>query len=969
MMTSSWDIFFIYLKILISLHNPAESFSGTFLGRHTVMRTNTNFIVLQSLVISLTLTGCLSSGGGGDSAGTDGGGGNTPSAKANISGTVTGNASSGSYGSLAWMPQALRKLAAKISTQSAADGCAAGSFTGSFVGEGSTSAVSGTFSSGTFEIPDVVQGKELVLTFNCDDTTTQRCLVKSGDTGVKCDPIADSVIDAIEDSLAKNMTDASLAGKSLAKISSAIVQSVSTEDTSSESLREALLACKSLSGQAKATCIREAFASSNTAGTLKMAETLANGWTVDAIFTLLVDVYGARIGIDNFIYSSMATNLDSWIGTDFVAQTRTYLNSVITAQLSGTSNYVTKVECRLWYSKFQSGGQISYSPTMVTKDGLSQPLCKNDVALALNGLSPTQITNLYTGMANPMHQGIDLNGNAMPVDCNNAWKIPGAFCAWPPELVITSKFVEPNRNDPTGEHEEFYEAPRVELIGAFPELEQAIMTAMQTGPSGCLSMVPNGGPALNPTTECETWFGPIMAQQKKNFGGLMGLYLFLKGTNTGSLLSLDDIHRLFSKSNFMNMRLALRGHNACGSRVTDPDSGNSNHIPALAKFNPTTGLFNAQNGLSCNMDSSQAMTLESAQTAINDAQVPYSVSFSMFENIPSAVEINKFVFGAGTHSPWNPTGSRQFWAAGFKYSGSTFPILCRMLKKDNINNLIPKEGELDDKTVISCLTGTELAALTPPAEPPNTDGIMVLPKGYPYVLMNYGYQGDGKGSIFALADAKSGREIRIGEQPVLIQQLHSGNVNQCDGVTQTNGKVFKANLNMGFGDGTRSQASKVYCLDMSAFQETGSYFIYHGGMLSIKQVNDDGTSWTWMAPQVGVRNPTSPSQTLLPVCYFLSASDPGFDTNATTRLTTSTSLNSTTGELSSIGTNDAIDFCEKADLHVGATKYYLVMMGGWMNNDRTSLKMGLIGSETGARMLQFRNWSDANVTSWEDLHI
>ncbi|MEO5969869.1 MAG: hypothetical protein ABIQ95_08070, partial [Bdellovibrionia bacterium] len=72
--------------------------------------------------------------------------------------------------------------------------CDSGSFTGTYVGGGGTQVASGSFSGGAFTIPSVPVGNEMIVTFSCGNGVTQRCLLKSGDTGVSCNPIADAVI-------------------------------------------------------------------------------------------------------------------------------------------------------------------------------------------------------------------------------------------------------------------------------------------------------------------------------------------------------------------------------------------------------------------------------------------------------------------------------------------------------------------------------------------------------------------------------------------------------------------------------------------------------------------------------------------------------------------------------------------------------------------------------------------------------
>gem|GEM_PF-4825360 len=706
-------------------------------------------------------------------------------------------------------------------------------------------------------------------------------------------------------------------------------------------------------------CYKNAIQASTFAGPLKLMTTMAQGWTADALFTLMVDVYGVKIRLDSLIFTDFMTNMDTWLSTDFVAETRKYIENVVTDQINGGNQYVTKIECQMNYSKYQSGGIFKYSPVIAEIDGFKQPSCYNTAAFTANGLDATQQAAIAASLSAPGYMPIELGSVPCMGKGGDPWNTPGYYCAWKPQLTITSKFVEVNRNDPLEEHGgDFYSTPEVDIINVFNEVNVAIMAAKMDPVHGmCLSIGEDGPPVVSTSKTCQDWFGALITQQKKNFAGLMGLYMYLKnpafyGGNGSGLLSLKQIHQVFAAPTFLNNRLTLFGNSVCGAQVT----GANYWLPPLVKS--TNGLLVAQSAFTCSKMGPPSISAEQATEALAQSVVPYEADFKMFETIPSAANIQSAVFGSGYHSEWNPTGSRKFYASAVQNSGK--PIFCKML--DKVTG-VAKESQLDANTQITCLSNVSGLGT------PDVNGVMNLPAGYPYVLQNYGYQGDTKGGVFALADAKTGIQVRPGNSgPVLIYQINPGNeAGQCDGGDQANdGKVVTAKLNFGWGDKTQSQATPVYCMDMTAFAQPSTYMYYFGGELEIKQVDANGNSWTWKAQQVGRRNPLdTQSKTLLPVCYFAPNSGSGLNVNANTGF--AQGLDETQGALTPAG-DDAVDVCS-SNSYPTHTKYYLVMMGqGWQSATRSSLKAYLIQDKTGAQVLQYKNW-DQNTTYWEDLLV
>jgi len=169
---------------------------------------------------------------------------------ADISGSITSMVSTAS-GSATFkrrelsrngMISTLLKFSKHWTTQEV-NSCDSGTYSGAYVGGGGTEVVSGTFQNGEFTIPQVETKKELIITFHCHDTTTQRCLVKSGDEGIQCNPVADAVIAAFENGLGKTVFDSSFVDKSIAKVGSAIVEAAQNDSTAADAFNAAIAAC------------------------------------------------------------------------------------------------------------------------------------------------------------------------------------------------------------------------------------------------------------------------------------------------------------------------------------------------------------------------------------------------------------------------------------------------------------------------------------------------------------------------------------------------------------------------------------------------------------------------------------------------------------------------------------------------------------------------------------------------------
>ena len=852
------------------------------------------------------------------------------------------------------------------------DACASGTYVGALVGGGGASITSSAYTAGSFTIPGglIPVGKELMVTFNCSDGSRQRCLAKPGDSGISCDPVADGVLAAFEAALSKTVFNPALDGKPVSKIASAIVQAAQTDTTAAGAFNAQIVACKSAVDVG--SCDKDAIHSSPFAGAFQMMETMVNGWSVEALYTLMVDVFDLQVSIDSFLYSDFGTNMDKWLSTDFIVQSRAFIAGVVADQLAGGNKYIIKVQCQMWYNKKGSGGQFMYDPTMqVNTAGISFPSCVNDAAFAKDGLTPTQISLLDAAIVQQQSGGggggggqLDLSASLAGCNVSMDWSaLPSDyFCVGTPSLQFASKFTESNRNDPEGSHgSDFYNQAGVSMINAFKELQQSLQAPPPGAPTGCMTASQNGPPIVNVADPaCDAWFQTnIMVPNAKNFSGVLGLYLKLKSAEANpaggsALLSLKEIHQLFVQDDYLASRLTAQGNSVSGVQITDAPPNSNNWLPALLQVASSGQLELPDLFVWTPAKSISGLTATTAQaTAILAASpVPYTLDFKMFESIPSATDIRNDIYRSAYHSDWNPTGSKLFYAASVQ--NTNVPIFCKM--QDAITGKAT-ERPLDLHVQLSCLDSTQIAGLTAPA----ANGSMVMPDGYPYTLQSFGFQGDGKGSVFALADRRTGFTVQAANAPIMLYQISSGNaLGECDNLSLAN-TVVAAKLNFGWGGATQNQAVSVYCLDTTNLAQAGQVNLYYGGNLSISQTDFNGVTNQWQTPEVGVLDPATGTNTLVPACLFASATT--FTTSADGKTTSGLATIDTSGMISVLG-DAVVDVCTAVQHTTLTTRYNIVMGSSLQTSDRTLLKAHLIGDQRqGYRMLQWQTCADVQCTT------
>jgi hypothetical protein len=805
--------------------------------------------------------------------------------------------------------------------------CADATWSMSYVGGGGEVIKTGRADvDGAFEVPSVPAGKEAVIVFNCG-TTTQKCLVKGGDAGKNCNAIADGVVGALEASLGKNLTSPDLAAKSVANVASSIVEATNSDSADAETLKTAVTTCKALTDEAaKKLCYKNSFMSSSQSATFEVVKTLANSWDVRSLFNFVIGTAGMVIEVDDFLYTDLGIEVDRWLNTNFVSQTKGIITDLINNPdyVQGDSSkgeQVLKLECQMWYTKYQSGGQTTFTPTTIA--GI--PSCANANALAELANIPvndSRITNFISAINNGGGGGGggsnyqlgtpgDDNGNGVidggesPVSnacSNNSWSVKGNFCVEIPKLYLRSRVTEADRNDISGDFStnKFNFDNRVSLVSASEAVDDTIaeLDSISRDPSlspsdyrkNCALLNPSGPPVIANNTNCKDWVNSYMSPIKNEFSGLIGAYIFLSNPSTYNLnqtkLSLMDIHKVFSKSNLMNSKLfnnskgqftQVKSSFSSGGDTRDlwmPPLVNTRSVNNL--FIPDVFVWNPNNGNNQVTVSLNAFNTLSSNGTLYDR---FSLTFQPFLIIPNTTQIQTMVQNSSHHEPWNPLGQKLYDIPGIQRPTTNFkyPIYCKMTNRkrlDDSGNPLPMVKELSKSTKIECLADPWDSGVTLTA----TEGLFNVPSNfaYPFVLQSRGYQGEGKGSLMTLIDRKTGQPLRIGGTEIMILEGLNGNSSvMVEGTCGTgfsepsnssDAPIVKVRYTYGGGSNSRSEIITAYCLNMSSVvQSDNNTRPYFAG-----EINVSGFNGTFKMPLVGGRLITDPGFNLNPVCLFSS---------------------------------------------------------------------------------------------------
>ena len=881
--------------------------------------------------------------------------------------------------------------------------CSGARWTMSYVGGGGSSLKSGTAAvDGTFEVPSVPQGKEGLMIFYCG-SSTQKCLVKGGDESVSCNSIADGVVGALESTLGKDLTNVEFAEKTVSKVASAIVEASNSDSADAETLKNAVSNCKIISNEAnRKNCYKNSIMSSGQSANFEVVKTLAQDWNVPRLFNFLVGSMGISIEIDNFIYTPLGEQMDIIFETNFILKTKEFIQDLINnpEYVLGDSTkgeQTVKIECIFDYVKPGRGGSTSFKPEI---DNAGIPHCATETPLR-------QFTGIQSGAANDGKLLAFLSaiqnssgnsdtfyqlGSGTPEQCNSndRWNIPGNFCLRIPKIFIKSKLLEPDRNDPEGtfgtfKWEDENKASLVKPSSAVQaKADQMVNTSNSVASSDPLYQCFTfgaGAPVINNTPACKSWVAAQLAPLKTEFRGLIGVYMFLTNPSTYGLnqnkLSLNDIHAVFTKQQFLNSKLLVNSSGAFGEvkfllekleggmqdiwlpPVLDVNSSTHPFVPNLFLRQP------GQNGGRFLLENTDI--LEAIQMNTNgdlSGSRFFNLTFGPFLNIPTTSQIKSFVQYESRHQPWNPFGDQYYDIPAVQINvggpNKKFPIYCRLLNRhrlDSNNNPIPMVKQLNPSTLIECLANPTSAGVSSGSSEGDYN-YSSANFSYPFILQSRGFQGDTIGQLFTLIDRKSGQQVRVGGSEIMVLQAHSGNTSimvqgSCgDGFNEptltSEAPLIKAQFTYGTGSFARSEIVSAYCLNFSSIQISDNNTIpYTEGSVSVSM---NGNSWT--TPALGGRLTTSSSFDLKQVCLFASTFSfsqtknsnkytTGFATTPTATITSSYSItyNTNQGPQNNTGNElitalsspaDFVDFCDQS--HPGTTKYYL--SPSWDNTAR-----------------------------------
>ena len=817
------------------------------------------------------------------------------------------------------------------------DSCASATCSTIILGGGGAPGPTCSVSNGSFTLSEVPKGRQLIATFNCGGTK-QSCIVMSGDSGVTCNPVADGVLQAFLGAMNKSsLSDTSFRNSNIAQMAHAIQQAALNTSTAASSFQNAVSACQSDADPK--TCNLNAIKNSSFAGPFTLMQTMVKGWDASAIFTFVTDVLGYTVEIDDFTFSDFGTRMEQILGTDFMTKARAFINALLDDQAAGTNNYVVKAVCKVTYSKYQSFGTLYYNPRRVANDdGIIAPICTdpNDGTgtFSLNGYSSAEITQINTAVtSSSSNEWINLTD---PTDsthsCNSYNPNDTLFrCVSVPKLIITSKTVEPNRNDPKGTHNNnFVSDQRISMVDVTSTVNNALQSPNppdpHTGPgnSVCLTMVQHRGPILANSSSCHAWFASLMAPFKKDFLGIMGLYMALKNGTFGSAkLSLNDIYKIFSDDTFLSNRLLFQGENMGAFQTYSVQVSGGRFLPPILK---DTG----NNVCTLDPDFTTNGINVSATVAYNSYFAPtrsplginYEDTFKMFETIPTASGIHDFIFKSAYHLDYNPTGSSTYNAMGSANGAQPNPIFCKMT--DASGNAIEVDmATQPDNVQISCAAKTELSGVSV-----DGSGNITVPANfaYPYTLAQWGFQGDSKGGIFVLVDWKTGVTIQPNRTNQFIYQAHNGNA-VCKIGDSNNNKVVKTKLTMGIGNTTTDQYIAAYCMNLSAYTSVSYDYFYYGGNVELPRNDANCNGCTWYGSIVGGYNSNiSGSFSTPPVCLWTNSLST--DSSGVTTATGGVTMNGA-GVLTSLGGGGEVivDYCSNASAHSSKTEYLLLTVG------------------------------------------
>ena len=762
------------------------------------------------------LQNCSSSNTG--VAGTTGGtaGGSTAGTSGSTGGGTSGTPG-GSTGGTTGAPTKSASVAGSVSSQVAASGqisqllsllatdttCNSVAVSLYAVGGGNTPVATGTVTAdGNFSItwnvsadPNVV-APEVVLHFDCPTalSTNLRCFGKPGDAGLICDPISNALASALEHSLGQPLESShDLQGLSVAKIVQGLAETlklVSRLNPQQDVVADLALATDpnalaqliasspvgslftSIATIAQQTIVQNQAGNGNDLGAALQAV-----WTPGKTIELLASLgLSVELNVDDSAqggpsaYSDLAGAIDAGTASPFMHDTVRYLSDLYAALY--VSNQASSVSLLCNAQRFST---TSYVPPLVYPPDATQDS---------NGLY--KLTCLGPRAVNLGVAAVGSNGN----NPNNA----------DIGLLVTSSFVEPDRNDPTGTHGSVAGGSidlSISLVDVFPEF----IAGLEPG-GACAQYVVLGEGGPGPGTQWAALGNCIHDHNLgQYFAGVLGVYRFLTDTTvTGVKVSLDDVYGALVDRAVM--RLTAQGPGIYlpffGGNVTATTQGGHGdtyfNTPLLLQdanavvdngelyrsYCPSY-LCDPNNQGAPNTSGSIAFTPQNVNDLLQATRPRYQDITGIFENIPDFTQLRQQIFTSAHHIEYNPSGG-QFWSvAGVDPNGlsqALQPILCAFKKAG-----VVVQG-FGPGVTVACeiAAGTWVAGLQ--------IGITPDYSGYFGLAPREGADAD---RYFALVDRYTGNDYTFNGQTFRIRDVSA---NSSSGVSADGSTLHAANLQL-----------------------------------------------------------------------------------------------------------------------------------------------------------------------------
>ena len=775
-----------------------------------------------------------------------------------------------------------------------ADACSFGSYVVKGIGHGGDMITSGTYRDSSFTITNIPQNYETIIEFTCSDGTIQRCLAKPGDTGILCNKIADVLIDTLEFILDKPLYNSSFINKNISKMGTSIVEMNKLDKDTVHSFKTAIKECVSLGRDEKYSCYQTAIIQSPFNAPFNVMKEIASSWTAQGIFTLITDIFGFRIEINDSLYTNLVALLDQTFDTTFIDDTKTLIENIIQAQQNQTSDYPYSIRCAL-----NINGQNLYFASTLEDGSASCDQKQASEILEYYDISISHITEILSQTYEVKET------NCSHPDANN-----GHCWITRPKIFIHSNNEEKDRNDMEGNHKEKHHIPTFSIIEILPKVKTAIID------SG-ISMN-NDEPDIDfNDMDAVAALKEVIDAVKDYFVGSIVVFRILHDSDLKDIkLSLDDIHGIFVNKDLLRMRMAAWGpaYHGAWTQIQINDEIRELLAPPIVTYNSTLEGFQFYKQFYNKNSSQTQITRNQVNTIFDDSEPAYDYTFQMFEQIPNSEDINNYIFNSTHHEEWNPMGTKYLHVA--RYINTDSPITCKLVNPS-------KTLGLNFDSTISCdVDYTDVTC---------TEGDCSFPADYeyPYILQERGWYKEGQGRLFTLISRTTGNKVGD-HRGVMIKEYTSSNpADQCD-INQINTVIEYIEDYWCTADKLCTELIRAFCMDISDLGNTSRKQFYPGSSLPISIFDEStGKSQSWQIPLVGVYNGQNhKTGACLEVPYGTFIASSNYGNNLASQ-----NIDNDSGEvnLSNVISPDIIDCSENT--RSGYIKYYLYQWHDFAAND------------------------------------